>query len=124
MASKNTESDKSVRLKDLKKRVDLFAKERDWGQFHSPKNLSMALAVEAAELLELFQWKTEQESRKISSDPELLELVRQELADVVILVLNVCNVLDIDLASAVIEKLSKNATKYPIELSRGKAIKR
>lgn len=116
-------SDSGTPIQDLKDRVTRFAEERDWGQFHSPKNLSMALAVEAAELLELFQWKTEQETIGTPEDSGALRRVREELADVAIYLLNLCNRLNIDLAKSVVEKLAQNARKYPVDIVKGKSLK-
>lgn len=116
-------SDSDTPIQDLKDRIGRFAREREWDQFHSPKNLSMALAVETAELMELFQWKTEEETRGIPSDPKALRRVREEIADVAVYLLNLCNRLNIDLALAVIEKVAQNARRYPIELVKGKSMK-
>ena len=100
-----------------------FAEERDWQQFHSPKNLSMALAAEAGELLEIFQWLTDDQSRRMPDSPADLELAQQELADVLIYVLRLADVLGIDLQTAVEEKLARNKERYPIHLARGNATK-
>ncbi len=116
-------SDDHTRIRELKEQVAAFARERDWDRFHSPKNLSMALAVEVAELMELFQWKTEQESWDAKRDPRTLARVSEEIGDIAIFVLNLCNRLDIDLASAVMRKLEQSAAKYPAEQVRGKAAK-
>jgi len=116
-------SDDETPIQDLKDRIGEFARERDWEQFHSPKNLSMALAVEAAEVMELFQWKTEGETANIRRDPRLFRRVREEIADVAVYLLNLCNRLDIDLSIAVIEKLAQNAQKYPVGLAKGKNTK-
>ncbi len=116
-------SDDHTSIRDLKERVASFARDRDWDQFHSPKNLSMALAVEVAELMELFQWKTERQSWEINADPEAFAKVRDEIGDIAIFILNLCNRVGVDLACAVITKLERNAIKYPIELARGKALK-
>ena len=116
-------SDAQTTIQELKGLVAAFARDRDWDQFHSPKNLSMALAVEAAELMELFQWKTEQESREIATDPDLHQRVAEELADIAYFLFNLCNRLDLDLASAFVSKLQQNAAKYPVDRVRGKASK-
>jgi dCTP diphosphatase len=115
--------DKVVTLQDLKDKIAEFTRERDWEQFHSPKNLAMALAVEVAELMELFQWKTDQESRAVHLDSESMRRVREEVADVTSFLLSFCNQLDIDLASAVKDKLDLNATNYPVARVRGRAEK-
>jgi NTP pyrophosphatase (non-canonical NTP hydrolase) len=100
-----------------------FAEERDWEQFHSPKNLAIALSVEAAELLERFQWLKDEESRRLSEKPEDYRAVREEIADVLIYLLRLADQLNIDLDAAVDEKMRKNAEKYPVELAKGNAVK-
>jgi NTP pyrophosphatase (non-canonical NTP hydrolase) len=113
-------SDTTTTLAELRDLVSRFVEERDWRQFHSPKNLSMSLAIEAAELMEHFQWIDAAESRATKDDPARLAEVRDELADVLCYALALGNELSIDLATAVREKMTKNATKYPAELSRGR----
>jgi dCTP diphosphatase len=108
-------------LEDLKERLRAFARERDWEQFHSPKNLAMALIVEAAELLEHFQWLTETQSRAL--DPEKREQVAQELADVFLYLVRLADRLDIDLLDAAQRKIAINAQKYPADKVRGSAKK-
>lgn len=98
-----------------------FARERDWERFHSPKNLAMALSVETAELLETFQWLTEEESRNLS--PERLAQVKDEIGDVMIYLLNLSDKLEVDALSAAREKLAKNIAKYPAGIVRGRAVK-
>ncbi|HSG64509.1 MAG TPA: nucleotide pyrophosphohydrolase [Gammaproteobacteria bacterium] len=98
-----------------------FAAERDWGRFHSPKNLAMALAAEAGELLELFQWLTESESEQL--DAERRTAVEHELADVLIYLLRLADRLDVDLDGAVARKIEINAAKYPVALAKGNATK-
>ena len=104
-------------IEELRDKLRAFAAERDWNQFHSPKNLSMALSVEAAELLEHFQWVTDAESAKLS--PETRAKVREELADVLLYLIRLADRLDIDLAAAATDKLKVNAAKYPVEKSHG-----
>jgi dCTP diphosphatase len=108
-------------LDALRHRVREFAAERDWDRFHSPKNLSMALAGEAGELLELFQWVTEEQSAAL--DPEKLAKVRHELADVFIYLLRLADKLHVDLLDAAAEKIALNALKYPADRVRGDARK-
>jgi len=103
----------------LAEAIRAFADARDWGQFHSPKNLAMALTGEVGELVEIFQWLTEDESRRAGDDPERAEQVRHELADVLIYLVRLSDVLGVDLDAAVREKLALNARKYPVETSRG-----
>lgn len=108
-------------IENLLSRIRKFAEERDWEQFHSPKNVSMALAVEAAELLEHFQWLTEDESRNLDADKK--QLVAEEVADVFLYVLRICDEIDIDLVKVANQKIDKNALKYPVEKVKGNSKK-
>lgn len=108
-------------IDELKQCLRDFAAERDWEQFHSPKNLAMALIVEAAELVEHFQWLTEAESRALP--PEKREPVAQELADVFIYLVRLADRLDIDLLDAAERKIVLNAKKYPADRAHGSARK-
>ncbi|MSQ91907.1 MAG: nucleotide pyrophosphohydrolase [Gammaproteobacteria bacterium] len=108
-------------LAELKERLRVFVAERDWDQFHSPKNLAMALSVEAAELVELFQWLTEAESTALDADRRWR--AADELADVLVYLVRIADRLDIDLLQAAGEKLERNAVKYPVERVRGQARK-
>ena len=110
-------------IPDLQGRLRAFAAERDWERFHTPKNLVMALTGEVGELTELFQWRTEQESARVMADPELAGAVRDEMADVLAYLLRLADVLGVDLESALIEKIAKNAAKYPVDTSRSVATK-
>ena len=94
-----------------------FVSERDWDQFHSPKNLAMALSVEASELMEHFQWLTEEESRRLP--PEKFNAVRDEMADVLVYLVRLADKLDVDLLQAAAQKIEKNALKYPAAKVRG-----
>jgi NTP pyrophosphatase (non-canonical NTP hydrolase) len=105
------------RLTELQRRVAAFAAARDWDQFHSPKNLAMALSVEASELLEEFQWLTEDQSRHLA--PDRRERVRLEMADVLIYLLRLADKLDVDLPRAAIDKIALNEQKYPADRVRG-----
>lgn len=100
-----------------------FAEEREWHQFHSPKNLVMALSGEVGELTEIFQWMTEAESHAAASSPKTALAVRDELADVALYLIRLADVLGVDLNAAVASKLASNAAKYPIEASRGVSTK-
>ncbi|MEM9352992.1 MAG: nucleotide pyrophosphohydrolase [Planctomycetota bacterium] len=104
-------------LRDLVRR---FVDERDWNQFHAPKNLTMALSIEAAELMEHFQWLGVEESRCVGERPEVMRDVEEELVDVLSYTLAIANALDIDLASTIHAKMEKNARKYPVEEFRGR----
>ena len=112
-------SDATTTVADLKRLVVRFAEERDWGRFHTPKNLAASVAIEAAELLERFQWLTPEESVAVKDDPEALNAVAEEIADVASYLLNLCDKLGVDFASAFAAKMRKNAEKYPSALFRG-----
>jgi NTP pyrophosphatase (non-canonical NTP hydrolase) len=109
------------RVKDLKNEIRAFIEERDWEQFHSPKNLAIALSVEAAEILEHFQWLTQEESRNLP--PEKLAEVRQEIGDVTIYLTELAEKLGIDPLEAAKAKLEISSKKYPTSLVRGRAAK-
>ena len=113
-------SDARTTVSQLRQLIQEFVDERDWQQFHSPKNISMALAIEAAELMEHFQWIDIAASRQILDDPEKLAAVGEELADVVSYSLAMANTLNIDIADTVRAKMEKNALKYPVEEFRGR----
>jgi NTP pyrophosphatase (non-canonical NTP hydrolase) len=108
-------------LESLRQQLRDFAAERDWDQFHSPKNLSMALAGEAGELLENFQWLTEEQSRHPT--PEILAAAEEEIADVLLYLVRLADKLGIDPAEAAHRKMVANAAKYPVEKARGTAKK-
>ena len=97
-----------------------FVAERDWEQFHSPKNLSMSLAIEVAELMEHFQWISMSESRLLADKPQAKKEIADEIADVFCYLLGMANVMNIDLSSAVHDKMIRNRAKYPVEQFRGK----
>jgi NTP pyrophosphatase (non-canonical NTP hydrolase) len=105
----------------LRDALRAFAAERDWEQFHSPRNLATALAVEAAELLEPFQWLTDEQSRDLP--PETLAAVEQELADVLLYLIRLADSLDVDLEAAARAKILRNAEKYPVDKARGSSRK-
>jgi dCTP diphosphatase len=109
------------KLDKIKLRLRRFADERDWDQFHSPKNLAMALIVEAAELVEHFQWLTEEQSQTLS--PKKLAEVEQEIADIQIYLIRLADKLGVDMEKAVNAKIELNAKKYPAEKVRGSAVK-
>jgi len=108
-------------LEQIKTRLREFAAERDWDQFHSPKNLAMALIVEAAELVEHFQWLTEEQSQALP--PEKLAEVEQEIADIQIYLIRIADKLGVDMEKAVNAKIELNEKKYPAEKVRGSAVK-
>jgi dCTP diphosphatase len=104
-------------LEKLRDQLRAFAAERDWEQFHSPKNLAMAMSVEAAELLEHFQWLTEEQSRRLP--PDTLAAVNEEAADIFLYLIRLSDKLGIDLIAAAHSKLALNARKYPADKARG-----
>jgi len=118
-----TLTDSASYVAELKARVLAFVRERDWEQFHSPKNLSMALAAEAAELMEHFLWATPEQSRAIANDPVKRAKIAEELADVAIYALEFANATGLDLAAAIEAKMAANARKYPVEKAKGRAEK-
>jgi len=126
MTSESSAKDSQSRLVDvdaLAQALERFAAERDWGRFHSPKNLVMALTGEVGELSELFQWLPEDVSHKAASDPQLAQPLRDELADVLLYLVRLASVLGVDLNEAAIKKLQKNADKYPIAAAYGSSRK-
>ena len=108
-------------LDTLRDRLRAFALARDWGRFHSPKNLACALSVEAAELLEHFQWMTEADSR--APEPARREAIAHEAADVLLYLVQLADQLDIDLLAAADRKITLNAARYPVETARGNSRK-
>lgn len=108
-------------MKELRDKLRDFAVERDWEQYHSPKNLAMALSVEVAELVEHFQWLTQAESYALS--PDKRAGIRDEIGDVLIYLTNLADKLDIDPVQAALEKIEKNRVNYPVSKAKGKALK-
>ncbi|BCY13163.1 nucleotide pyrophosphohydrolase [Actinoplanes sp. L3-i22] len=108
---------------ELTERVRAFARERDWEQFHTPKNLAMALAGEVGELLAELQWLTPEQSAAVMADPELGPRVRAELGDVTIYLVRLADVLGIDLVDAALDKLGEAGRRYTVEAARGTAAK-
>lgn len=116
-------SDQTTTVAEIKTKVLGFARERDWEQFHAPKNLSMALAAEAGELMEHFLWASEAESRDVLSDLKKRAKIEEELADVIIYALEFSNMTGIDVSSAIERKMAANAAKYPVEKAKGRSTK-
>ena len=102
----------------IQARLKEFALERDWDQYHSPKNLSMALSVEASELMEIFQWVGAEESRKVVDHPDKLGQVEAEIADICIYAIRLAGVIGIDLETAIDQKIDQNIEKYPPSANR------
>ena len=108
-----------IDVKGLSEALAAFSAERDWDQYHSPKNLVMALTGEVGELTEVFQWLSEAQSKSVATNPDTATAVREELADVTLYLVRLASVLGVDLNEAVTLKLQKNALKYPADKARG-----
>lgn len=113
------ESDEYVNIDDLKKRVRHFVRERGWEKYHTPKDIAVAIAVEAGELLEIFQWMKEDEEKKLKENNMVMERIKNELADILNYCLSMANILEIDLTRSFLEKLKKNEKKYPKDKYKG-----
>ncbi|HEY3245853.1 MAG TPA: nucleotide pyrophosphohydrolase [Phycisphaerae bacterium] len=113
-------SDAETTVAMLKSAMAQFIRERDWEQFHDPKNLSTSIAIEAAELMEHFQWLRSDELDQVRRDPTQMELIGEELAEITAFVLSFANAMQIDLSDALLRKMQKNALKYPAERYRGR----
>lgn len=111
--------DSKTNISTLRQLAQDFVDERDWNKYHNPKDLAISIAIEAAELMELFQWIEQREVGKMTEADDKLLRIKEELADVMILCLNMANTLDIDLSQAIVEKIEKNKAKYPAEQVRG-----
>ena len=120
MSDQQAHRDDSTTLLELRNVVGQFVKERDWNQFHSPKNLSMALAIEVAELMEHFQWISIDESRQVTANSEKLAAIAEEIADVFCYTLALVNELNLDLSAALSKKMDRNRAKYPVKDFRGR----
>jgi dCTP diphosphatase len=113
-------SDADTNIETLREAMRAFVAERQWEKYHTPKNLAMSLAIEAAELMEHFQWLEPNDSLEVGASPAKKAEVADELADVICYALSLANVLQIDVSHAVLEKLRKNALKYPAQRFRGR----
>ena len=116
-------NDAETNLQEIKDKVLAFAIERDWEQFHSPKNLSMAVSAEAAELMEHFLWQTADQSRLDVQQDAIRDKVAEELADILIFSIQFANVTGLSLSTIIDDKMQQNAKKYPIEKARGRSDK-
>ncbi|TWU65776.1 MULTISPECIES: nucleotide pyrophosphohydrolase [Crateriforma] len=114
-------SDETTTIAELKQVVDRFVSEREWHAFHNPKNLAMSLSIEAAELMEHFQWLTQDEADAVIGQPENRHEIGEEIADCLAYLLSLANVMNLDLDQTLRRKMVKNAAKYPVETSRGVA---
>ena len=113
----------SLDIESMRQKIREIAKERDWDQYHTPKNLAISLSLEASELLEIFQWLNDPQVAAIQNDPKKMEAIRDELSDVLYWLLRLSDVLSIDLNSAFWAKMQKNIEKYPVHLCKGKSTK-
>ncbi len=116
-------NDADTHIQVIKDSVLAFARERDWEQFHSPKNLSMAIAAESAELMEHFLWQSREQSITDVELPKIRAMVEEELADILIFAIEFANVTGIDVTTAIRNKMKRNAEKYPVEKARGRSDK-
>jgi len=112
--------DSTTTISRIKKEIARFIEERDWERFHSPKNLSMSITIEAAELMEVFQWMDVDEARSKSTLPEMKQKIEEEIADISIYILSLCNTLRLDLSACISSKIRKNREKYPADRCRGR----
>jgi NTP pyrophosphatase (non-canonical NTP hydrolase) len=112
-------SDREATTYYLRQLVQDFIDERDWAKYHNPKDLAISIAIEAAELMELFQWMGEKEAETVPDKPESFGRLEEELADIIILCLSLANVSSVDVARAVAGKLEKNRDRYPVRLVKG-----
>lgn len=112
--------DKETTVAELTALVQRFVAEREWQQFHDPKNLSASIAIEAAELMEHFQWLRSEELADVANNPEALSKIREEVADILAYLLSFASRMNIDLSRALRDKMAKNALKYPADQFRGK----
>jgi dCTP diphosphatase len=119
-STKKRGGDGSTTIEELKSIVEVFVAQRDWAQFHSPKNLAMAIGVEAGELMDLFRWHSDDGSRSFMKEKARRNAAIEELADVVICALAFANRTGVDLSTAVMQKVSKNQKKYPVRKFKGK----
>lgn len=116
----NKKNDKNTTLEFLKTKAQEFVNEREWGKFHSPKNLAMSIAIEAAELMEAFQWLTVSESIGSLKKEETIDKIREELSDVMVYCISLANTSGIDITESILEKMRKNDLKYPAEKYKGR----
>lgn len=114
------QDDRDTTLWQLRQEMAYFVAQRDWEQFHDPKNLAMSIAIEAAELMEHFQWLTSQQARDVLNDPEQMGQVADELSDIVSFALSFANRCGIDITQALRKKMDANRRKYPVEKFKGK----
>lgn len=112
-------SDRTTSILELRNRIQKFIDDRDWSKYHNPKDLAISIAIEASELMELFQWVKENELDEVVKDRDKFAELEEELADIIIYCLSLANVLNVDVAQAVTKKIGKNEGKYPVERVKG-----
>lgn len=112
-------SDSKTTISELRQRVQKFIDDRDWSKYHNAKNLAASISIEAAELMELFQWVSDKEMDRLLNNTDVMQRLRDELADVIIYCLSLANVTGTDICQAVAHKLDENKHKYPAELVKG-----
>ncbi len=115
--------DSKTTIADLKKLVTKFRDERDWKKFHNPKDMAMSISIESNELLELFLWKNEKQVSEALENQAKFQDVKDEIADIVVYCIDLCDVLGVDLSQAVEEKIKKNEAKYPVDKAKGNSTK-
>lgn len=115
--------DTTTKITQLKALVGKFVRERDWESFHSPKNLAMSVSIEAAELMEIFQWLDTKEALSLLNRPKKAEHIKEELADILIYIISFCNLYKIDISDIVADKLQKNKIRFPVKNVRGTFLK-
>ena len=111
--------DQEVTISELKNKVKAFIGEREWTKYHKPKDVAISIAIESSELLERFQWLSDDEIEQMIQDPQTLRGIESELADIAIYCLSLSNVLGTDLSEVVLRKIKENESKYPVEKTRG-----
>jgi len=116
-----SKNDGNTVVEELIDNVRGFLKEREWKRYHNPKDLAESICIEAAELLQIFQWVRSEKSDQFKNDPSKVHQIREELADVVIYCLSMANTMNLDLTKAVLNKIEQNKKKYPIDIYKGKA---
>lgn len=112
-----------MNVENIQQKIREFVAERDWDKYHTPKNVAIALSVEAAELLEIFQWMSDSEANTITQEGRTYEKIREEIADTQIYLLRLADLLKLDLEKAVEDKFQKNTDKYPVEKAKGNFVK-
>ena len=113
-------TDKKITIAQIKKELENFSKKRDWKKYHTPKDLAISISIEAGELLETFQWLTDEEITQVLNDPKKFHQIKSELADVFAYAFTLSNRLDIDVSEAIFDKINENEKKYPVDKIKGK----